>query len=287
LLTTALASQQFAWLEKDYPLLFQRIKAAVAKGQFTPNGGAWVEADVQISSGEALCRQFLYGQRFFKSRFGSYTRTFWLPDSFGYSSALPQIIRLAGMDSFVTQKLSWSQFNTFPHSTFMWAGQDGTQILAHFPPADTYTAQASVAEIRKAHQNNKSLAACETSLLAYGNGDGGGGPLAFMLENLRRVRAAANKSGELPKVTAGQSVPDFFDDVLERTDGGKALATWTGELYLELHRGTLTSHGIIKKYNRKCEILLREVEFASTLAAAVPGGAFAYPKDDLDALWQK
>jgi len=160
-------------------------------------------------------------------------------------------------------------------------------VLCHFTPCDTYTAQASVGEIRKAVTNNKSLAACESSLMAYGNGDGGGGPLAFMLENLRRVRAAANKSGELPKVTSGKNVTDFFDDILVRTEGGKTLPTWTGELYLELHRGTLTSHGIIKKYNRKCEILLREVEFASTLAAALPGGQFGYPKDDLDALWQK
>lgn len=183
--------------------------------------------------------------------------------------------------------LALVQFNTFPHNSFMWAGQDGTQVLSHFLPADTYTSQASVAEIRKAVSNNKSLAAAGSSLLAYGNGDGGGGPLAFMLENIRRVQAAALKSGELPKITSGKTVTEFFDDLLERTEGGKTLATWTGELYLELHRGTLTSHGLIKKYNRKCEILLREVEFASVLAAAVPGGAFAYPKDDLDELWQK
>ncbi|KAK4701933.1 alpha-mannosidase, partial [Phenoliferia sp. Uapishka_3] len=222
-------AQQFAWLEKDYPLLFQEMKGKIDKGQFQPIGGCWVECDTNLPSGEALCRQFLYGQRFYKSRFGKYTRTF------------------------------------------------------------CYTAQASVEDIRNSLNNHKSLqSGAASSLLAFGNGDGGGGPLAPMLENLRRCRAVANHSGELPKVTMGQSVEGFYEDILKKTDNGETLPTWNGELYFELHRGTYTSHGSIKKGNRKSEILMREIEFAATLAStgASTKSAYVYPKDGLDKLWE-
>ncbi|KAM0747907.1 alpha-mannosidase [Meredithblackwellia eburnea MCA 4105] len=282
-------AQQFAWLEKDYPLLFHEIKGKVDEGKFQPIGGCWVECDTNMPSGEALCRQFLYGQRFYKSRFGKYTRTFWLPDSFGYSSQLPQLCRLAGLDFFFTQKLSWSQFNAPVHTSFQWVGQDGSQVLTHMTPVNTYTAQASVDDVRNSLNNHKSLqSGAANALLAFGNGDGGGGPLAPMIENLRRCRAVANHSGELPKVTMGQSVDLFYEDILKKTENGKTLPTWNGELYLELHRGTATSHGAIKKGNRKSEILLREVEYAATLASTSPATktTYSYPKDKIDPLWE-
>lgn len=280
-------AQQFKWLEQQHPLLFSEIKQKIQEGKFLPIGGSWVESDTNMPSGEALCRQFLYGQRYFKSRFGSYCRTYWLPDSFGYSSQLPQLARLAGCDFFFTQKLSWSQFNNFPHSTFMWAGQDGTQVLTHMCPINTYTAQASVGDVLNSVRRNKSLqSGVADGLLTFGNGDGGGGPLAPMLENMRRCRAVANTHGQIPKATMGTNVEEFYENVLDKSKGGKTLPTWDGELYLELHRGTATSHGSIKRGNRKSELLMRDIEFIGTLASVVNHKEYTFPKDDVDELWE-
>ncbi|BGP38279.1 Glycoside hydrolase, 38 vacuolar alpha mannosidase [Rhodotorula kratochvilovae] len=290
-------AQQFKWLEEDYPLLFQKIKGKVEDGQFLPIGGMWVESDQLLPSGESLARQFIYGQRYFASRFGAPCRVFWLPDSFGYSAAAPQLARLAGLDFFFTQKTSWSQFNEFPNTSFRWQGQDKTQIAVHLCPQNTYTAQASVSDVLNTYRNHKSLqSGAQTGLLTYGNGDGGGGPLAPMLENLRRCRAVSNDAnqggGELPKVHMGATVEQFYEDLLRKSDGGKRLPTWTGELYLELHRGTATSHGSIKRHNRLTEVLLHDLEFVATLASTFgsktsKGKAYVYPKDELDSLWER
>ncbi|GAA5834834.1 hypothetical protein JCM9279_007122 [Rhodotorula babjevae] len=290
-------AQQFKWLEEDYPLLFDKIKGKVQDGQFLPIGGMWVESDQLLPSGESLARQFIYGQRYFASRFGAPCRVFWLPDSFGYNSAAPQLARLAGLDFFFTQKTSWSQFNEFPNTSFRWQGQDKTQIAVHLCPQNTYTAQASVSDVLNTFRNHKSLqSGAQTGLLTYGNGDGGGGPLAPMLENLRRCRAVSNDTnqggGELPKVHMGATVEQFYEDLLKKSDGGKQLPTWTGELYLELHRGTATSHGSIKRHNRLTEVLLHDLEFVATLASTfggktAKGKTYVYPKDELDSFWER
>ncbi|GAA6017633.1 hypothetical protein JCM11491_005308 [Sporobolomyces phaffii] len=287
-------AQQFAWLEKDYPALFSKIRARVHDGNFIPIGGMWVESDQLLPSGESLVRQLLFGQRYFHSRFGSYCRTFWLPDSFGYNAQIPQLARLAGCDYFFTQKISWNQFNDFPLTSFRWKGQDGTQIVCHFCPQNTYTAAASVDDVLNTWRGHKSLQASSAGLLTFGNGDGGGGPLAPMLENLRRCRAVANEAGEIPKVKMGTSVDEFYDSLVETTDNGKKLPTWSGELYLELHRGTATSHGSIKRHNRKTEILLHDIEFIGTLASMLQvknggkfkKGGYKYPRDGLQPLWE-
>ncbi|POY72711.1 hypothetical protein BMF94_4542 [Rhodotorula taiwanensis] len=288
-------AQQFKWLEQDYPQLFKKVKAKVVDGQFLPIGGMWVESDQLLPSGESLARQFLYGQRYFKSRFGQYCRVFWLPDSFGYNSAAPQIARLAGLDYFFTQKLSWSQFNDFPHTTFRWQGQDQTQIVVHMCPQNTYTAQASVDDVLNTWRGHKSLQSTQTGLLTYGNGDGGGGPLAPMLENLRRCRAVANNTniggGEIPRVHMGSTVEEFYDNIVKTTGDGEKLPVWVSELYLELHRGTATSHGSIKRHNRNTEVLLHDLEFVATLASVYgakgkSGKAYSYPKDEIDSLWE-
>ncbi|GAA6045569.1 hypothetical protein NBRC10513_004988 [Rhodotorula toruloides] len=288
-------AQQFKWLEQDYPLLFQKVRKGVQEGKFIPIGGMWVESDQLLPSGESLARQFLYGQRYFHSRFGQYCKTWWLPDSFGYNSASPQIARLAGLEFFFTQKLSWSQFNEFPNTSFRWQGQDKTQMVVHMCPQNTYTAQASVDDVLNTWRNHKSLQSHPTGLLTFGNGDGGGGPLAPMLENLRRCRAVANNAemggGEIPKVHMGEEVDQFYEDLVRRTKGAEKLPVWVGELYLELHRGTATSHGSIKRHNRKTEVLLHDLEFAATLATVFgaqtkSGKAYAYPKDEIDALWE-
>lgn len=161
----------------------------------------------------------IFGQRYFKSRFGKYCDVHWLPDTFGYSSQLPQICRLANMPSFFTQKLSWSQFNNFPHTTFNWVGLDGTQILTHMTPVNTYNARADVNDAINAVKQHKNLEVTDISLLPFGNGDGGGGALAPMLESLRRLRAVANEHSELPKVGygKGKSVSEMYQAILKQT----------------------------------------------------------------------
>ncbi|KDR78195.1 hypothetical protein GALMADRAFT_245234 [Galerina marginata CBS 339.88] len=286
---TCSSAQQFKWLEQLYPSLFERVKEKVLDGQFQLIGGSWVENDGNMPSGEALIRQFLLGQRYFETRFGKRCDTAWLPDSFGLTGSLPQLIRGAGMNYFFTQKLSWNNINVFPHSTFNWVGIDGSQVLCHMTPVDTYTAQATVDDVNKGLTNHKNLESSDTSLLVFGNGDGGGGPLAKMLENLRRIRAVTNTHRELPPVYMGHSADEFFEHLEKETKAGKTLPNWNGELYLEFHRGTYTSHGSIKKGNRNSEILLRDVEQLTTLASLYKHSKkdYVYPKDKIDESWEK
>ncbi|KAH8093101.1 glycoside hydrolase family 38 protein [Cristinia sonorae] len=298
---TCSQAQQFKWLEQLYPKLFERVREKVKTGQFHLVGGSWVENDANMPSGEGLVRQFVYGQRYFESRFGKRCDTAWLPDSFGLTGALPQLIRQSGMKYFFTQKLSWNNINVFPHSTFNWVGIDGTQVLSHMTPVDTYTAQASVGDINKGITNHKNLESSDVSLLVFGNGDGGGGPLAKMLENLRRIRATSNESRELPPVDMGHSVEDFFDNLLEESNGGAKLPNWNGELYLEAPTRLMASParlfcmryscraiGSIKKGNRKSEILLRDVEHLATLASLYKYKSdYTYPKSKIDDCWEK
>ncbi|KAF8512088.1 glycoside hydrolase family 38 protein [Hysterangium stoloniferum] len=271
------SAQQYKWLEQLYPPLFTRVKEKIVSGQFHPVGGQWLESDGNMPSGEAFARQFIFGQRYFQSRFGVRCETAWLPDSFGLNGALPQLIRSAGMKFFFTQKLSC---NVFPHSTFNWVGIDGTQVLCHMTPVDTYTSQATVGDVLKGVTNNKNLESQSRALLVFGNGDGGGGPLAPMLENLRRIRAAANVDRDLPIVSMGKSVDDFFRDIDGDTKHGKILPNW------QFHRGTYTSHGSIKKGNRKSEILLRDIEHMATLASLYKNGGYVYPQSTINELWE-
>ncbi|KAJ6623283.1 glycosyl hydrolases family 38 N-terminal domain-containing protein [Mycena sp. CBHHK59/15] len=254
-------AQQYKCLQQQYSILFERFTTQVLTHKFHPIGGSWAENDANMPSGEALVRQFLFGQRYFESHFGKRCETAWLPDSFGLTGALPQLIRGAGMKYFFTQKLN--NINNFPHSTFNWVGIDGTQVLCHMTPVDTYTAQATVGDVNRAVTNHKNLESSDTSLLVFGNG----GPLPKMLENLHRMRAVTSTHRELPPVNMGHSVNEFFDYLAESTKAGKVLPNWHGELHLEFHRGTYTSNGSIKKGNRNSEILLRDVEHVATLAS--------------------
>ncbi|KAJ3157029.1 Alpha-mannosidase 2C1 [Geranomyces variabilis] len=272
-------AQQFEWTEQLYPKLFERIKKLAKTGKFIPIGGTWVEMDCNIPSGEALCRQFLYGQRYFEKTFGERSKVFWLPDTFGYSCQLPQIIHDADMKYFFTQKLSWNNINKFPHTSFMWTGLDGTSVLTHFSPVDTYTSQASVRDVVFAVQNNKDKSYSNKSLLLYGNGDGGGGPLVPMLERLRRMSRVEG----LPAVVKMDTPNAFYED-LETTS--KDLVTWKGELYLEFHRGTYTSHARVKQFNRLSELLLRKIEILSALCVASGAKDYKHPKEELDRLWK-
>ncbi|PWN91943.1 putative AMS1-alpha-mannosidase [Acaromyces ingoldii] len=284
---TASTAQQYKWLETFYPKLFVKVQEAVKKGTFVPIGATWVENDANLPSGEAFVRQFVHGQRYFESRFGKRSNVFWLPDTFGYNSQIPAIARGAGTDYFFTQKLSWSNMNRFPHNTMMWTGLDGTQIITHMTPVDNYDSQNGVNDILRGVRNNKNLGVQPTALHLFGWGDGGGGPSAPNLEALRRARAVYNNGyTEMPKVHSGKTAAEFFDNVRKITDNGERLPTWTGEVYLEFHRGVYTSHGSIKRWNRKLEIAMSQLEWTATLASIVEAKSYSYPKEDIDSLWE-
>lgn len=272
---------QLEWVRQDYPALFAQVRAAAAGGRFIPIGGAWVEMDGNMPSGESFVRQLLYGQRFMRAHFGTTSRVFWLPDSFGYHAQLPQIMALAGMPYFLTQKISWNNIDRFPHSSFHWEGLDGTRVLAHFPPADTYTSGAGVGDLRKTEAGCRDLGRTREAMLVFGHGDGGGGPTAAMLARLERLR----DTDGLPRIRQEDPVA-FFERLAQRP----GLLAWRGELYLEFHRGALTSQAKSKFYNRRCEGLLREAELVATLLRVCRGphaAGPAYPAAELEALWKQ
>lgn len=282
---TCSSAQQYQWLEQYYPSLYDRVKSKVKQGRFQPIGGSWVEHDTNMPSGESLVRQFLYGQRFFEGHFGERCKTFWLPDTFGYSAQIPQLCRLAGMNRFFTQKLSWNNINKFPHTTFNWVSLDGSQVLCHMTPAETYTAEAHFGDVKRSVSQHKSLDQDKTSLLVFGKGDGGGGPTFEHIEKLRRCRGVSDKVGLLPRVKMGNSVEDFFDRLEKKATEGTKFVTWYGELYFELHRGTYTTQANNKYNNRKAEVLLHDVEYLATLAS-IHDTSYKYPKKKLDEMWE-
>ncbi|MGL3805283.1 alpha-mannosidase [Paeniglutamicibacter sp. R2-26] len=270
------SAQQYKWLKVQYPEIFARIKKAVADGRFLPLGGMWVESDTVMPSGESLVRQFLHGQGFFRREFGIGSEGVWLPDSFGYSPALPQLIRKAGFEWFFTQKISWNQVNRFPHHSFAWEGIDGSRIFTHFPPMDTYNAQLSGAEVALAERQFRDARAASGSIAPVGWGDGGGGTTREMAGRASRM---ADLEGN-PTVR-WEHPNDFFERTREEY---VQPPVWVGELYLELHRATLTSQHRMKAGNRRSEHLLVEAELWCATAAL--RGDFEYPHDELDALWE-
>jgi alpha-mannosidase len=275
---TASQAQQHEWVKINYPSLFKKMVKYSQSDKFVPTGGTWVEMDCNVPSGESFVRQFLYGQNFFKENYGSIATEFWLPDTFGYSSQLPQIIKGAGMRCFLTQKLSWNLINKFPHNTFIWVGLDGTEVFSHFPPTDNYCSDSSVKEIYFTQTNFKNKGTSNNSMLLFGLGDGGGGPQLRMLERLKRVQDLDG----LPKVKL-TTPKNYFDDSLLEIN--QYTPKWVGELYFELHQGTYTTHAEVKYNNRKNEFLLRNVEILSSIALTKYKD-FLYPKEQLDRIWK-
>ena len=270
------AAQHVAWLKEDDPELFERVRELVAKGRIVPVGGMWVEPDAVLPGGEAMCRQLVEGLDFFENELGASCQEIWLPDSFGYSAALPQIAREAGIERFLTQKISWNQVNTFPHHTLLWEGIDGSRIFTHFPPMDTYGAEVTGQNLTHAVENFKDKGHASVSLMPFGYGDGGGGPTREMLERIdrfRSLRGAPEVVMETPK--------QFFDRALEDAD---QIPVWVGELYLELHRGTFTSQIDAKQGNRRGESILRETELWCSYAAIQ--GLMDYPYEELRSYWR-
>lgn len=263
-------------MQKSYPEMYERAKAAIAKGQLIPEGGMWVEADTNISGGESLIRQFIHGKRFFKQEFGIDCELMWLPDVFGYSGAMPQIMKGCGIKYFSTQKIFWAYNGgeTFPLNTFWWEGIDGSQILVHLH--NDYNSMTNPASAIQRWKERVQKDGFSTRLMPFGFGDGGGGPTRNHLEFALRQK---NLEGA-PRVVIASPI-DYFKDQEKKSVPGR----YVGELYFQAHRGTYTSQARTKRGNRKSEFALREAEMWSVAAAALKGWAF--PLSTMDAAWKR
>jgi alpha-mannosidase len=269
------SAQLYRWIEDDDPGLFGRVRERVAEGRWEPVGGSWVEPDCQIPSGESFARQLFYGQRYFEDRFGHRCTVAWFPDTFGYSPGLPQLLSGAGLSGFFTYKLNWNETNDFPHDLFLWEGIDGTSVVAHTfeNPGTDYNGDIAPRDVLGTWRNFGGKRYHAESLFSFGWGDGGGGPSEKMLENFARLQ----NFPAMPRLRMAR-VDAFFARLPEDT-----LPRWVGELYLELHRGTLTTQARVKKLNREAEHRLQEAEAFATLAA---GRGVAYPREELERLWK-
>ncbi len=283
--------QLYDFIKNDRPDIYEKIKDRIAEGRWEPEGGMWLEADCNLASGESFVRQLLFGTRFFKDEFDADCKVLWLPDVFGYSAALPQILRKSGIEYFMTTKIFWNEYNRFPYETFQWEGIDGSMVLSHFITAtdsrnsvrsygSTYNGRLSTAHVKGSWDNYSHKDINNDVLMAFGYGDGGGGPTREMLEEGRRLAKAVPGC---PKYEMKKS-RDFFEQLDERVKSNPRLPKWVGELYLEYHRGTYTSVGKNKWFNRKSEFLLRDVELFAQVAASC--GLAVYPQDVINANWE-
>lgn len=278
------------YLREDYPELFSRIEAEVKTGRFEIEGALWLEPDVNITGGEALVRHILYGVRYHQETFNVRPRMIWLPDTFGYSAALPQLMAKSGLDSFVTHKLSWNDTNRMPNETMFWQGIDGSKVVAYFlttQPYDasgfntTYCPNLKPTHVMGTWRRHGQQHLNSELFLVYGHGDGGGGPTREMLHNIRRMERG------IPGCPTVKHAPmrPFFEGLIERMEANpERYPVWVGELYAEFHRGTLTSVAKNKRHNRKAEIELRELETLAVLAQLHAGTA--YPAQEIRALWE-
>ncbi|MFC0469035.1 alpha-mannosidase [Halalkalibacter kiskunsagensis] len=285
--------QLYEWIKEEEPELFQAIKEKVKEGQWEVEGAMWVEADCNIPSGESFVRQLLYGKNFFKKEFNKTNKVLWLPDVFGYSWSLPQILKKSGIDTFMTTKISWNQYNRMPNDTFNWRGIDGTEILTHFITTPepgraedswfyTYNGLITAETVNGIWKNYRDKEVNKDLLLAYGYGDGGGGVNRDMLE----MRRQYNEIPSLPNVTSTK-VEDYFKKLHENVQhSDQYIHTWDGELYLEYHRGTYTSQAKMKEKNRKLELDYRKTEFLSAWNC-LENGWDTYPTTLLEKGWKK
>lgn len=285
--------QQYEYIKEEFPEIFEQIKDKVKSGQWEIDGGMWVEADCNLTSGESLTRQFLLGRKFMVEEFGKEPEYLWLPDVFGYSWALPQILRKSGIDTFMTTKISWNQYNRMPNDTFWWRGIDGSEVLTYFittplpeQKADdfyaTYNGELLPDTVQGTWNHYREKQLTKEVLVAYGHGDGGGGVTRDMLERRRRMERMPG----LPHVkttTAGE----FFRRLHEKVENTtQPLATWDGEIYLELHRGTYTSQAYNKMMNRRLEELYRRAEWLTVARGIVKGDLCSAEQEKLTEGWK-
>ncbi|MCL2884077.1 MAG: alpha-mannosidase, partial [Oscillospiraceae bacterium] len=290
--------QLYQFLKEDLPDAYEKVKEMVAAGRWQPEGGMWVEPDTNIPSGESLVRQFLYGKKFFREEFGVDSRIMWLPDVFGYSAALPQIMKKCGIDYFMTTKISWNEFDKLPCDTFRWKGIDGSEVLTHFVPTmnarfehpkefrTTYNGDLNPDNAIGGWRRYSQKDLNRDVLFSAGHGDGGGGTTRSMIENARRMNQAIPGC---PKVVWDTPL-NYFEKLEREVGSNPKLPVWDGELYFEYHRGTYTSVAKIKKHNRKTEVLLSDAELFSVMNAGLPGQTHLpqqtnYPREALDKSW--
>lgn len=282
--------QLYQFVKQDYPELYDEIKKCVAEGRWEPEGAMWLEADCNVASGEALVRQLLLGIRFFEKEFGVRSKILWLPDVFGYSAALPQILKKSGIDYFMTTKISWNEYNKLPHDTFMWKGLDGTEILTYFISTQnfdsnnhytTYNGHLAPTQVMGAWRRYQQKDMNDEVLISYGFGDGGGGPTNEMLENARRMEKGIPGC---PRVQQSKAL-DFFKRLDAKAANFKKLPKWVGELYLEYHRGTYTSMARNKKFNRKSELMYQAAELFSITDSLLVKSS-SYPQEKLNQGWE-
>lgn len=283
-------AQLYKMLKEDYPKVYEKVKEKVREGVWEVEGSMWVEADCNVTSGESLVRQILHGKRFFKEEFNVDNEILWLPDVFGYSAALPQILKKSDINYFMTTKIAWNQFNKIPNDTFMWRGIDGTEILTHFitttgPGQDrdahftTYNGHIQPDTIMGSWRRYQNKNLSNDVLVAFGWGDGGGGATLEMLENGRRL---AKGIPGVPKVKMGTAL-DFFKRLEESVKDNEKLPKWVGELYLEYHRGTYTSMARNKRDNRLCENIYTSAEKLNSLAMLLGEN---YPYSNIRDSWE-
>lgn len=286
--------QLYEFVKEDYPEIYEAIKTRVKEGRWEPEGAMWLEADCNLSSGESLVRQILFGTRFFEKEFGVRNKILWLPDVFGYSAALPQILKKSGIDYFVTSKISWNEYNKMPYDTFKWRGIDGTEVLTQFltaqdmsgvggeiPNGTTYNANLSPSQVMGSWHRYQQKSLNNEVIISYGYGDGGGGPTKEMLENSKRLSRGIPGC---PKVKMS-SPGEYFESIEKTVTDNKKLPNWVGELYLEYHRGTYTSMARNKKYNRKNEFLYQDLELFSIINRSVTGTT-SYSQDKINKGWK-
>lgn len=282
--------QLYAFVKERYPDLFERIKERVAEGRWETEGGMWLEADCNLISGESMVRQFLHGKRFFKENFNKDNKILWLPDVFGYSAALPQIMKKSGIDYFMTTKIAWNQFNKLPVDTFWWKGIDGSEVFTHLittqdagQPKDshftTYNGYLNATSVIRAWERYQQKGFSNDVLLSCGYGDGGGGTTRPMVENAKRLSKGITGAPKVRWETSRQ----YFDELYERCGENEKLPRWSGELYLEYHRGTYTSMARNKKGNRKSELLWQEAEFFANWARDL---GVEYPAEEIYKSWE-
>ena len=288
-----MSSQAFLYqnLKEEAPALYEEVGKRIREGRWEVEGAMWVEADCNLSSGESLVRQILYGKRFFREEFGVESHILWLPDVFGYSAALPQILKKSGIDWFLTSKISWNDTNKLPYDTFVWKGIDGSSVNAYFLTAKknygapsknrtTYNAHTNAPMLSGAYKRYQQKYLSNEVLLTFGYGDGGGGPTIEDLELLRRASKGVPGAPMANVSFAGE----FFSRLGERIRNNPLLPVWQGELYLEFHRGTYTSQANNKRNNRKAEFLYENAELLSSLRTALFGDAF--PHSELRKGWE-
>lgn len=285
--------QLFRYLKDDAPEMYEDVKKLVKEGRIETEGSMWLEADCNLSSGESLVRQILFGKRFFKKEFDVDNRIVWLPDVFGYSAAMPQIMKKSGIDKFVTSKIGWNETNRMPSDTFNWQGIDGTKVFSYFLTTirkhrgtdamtcrPTYTPTMCAAYAEGVWERYEPKELNREVLMPFGYGDGGGGPADRHIEHFHRLEKGINGcpqvSWEFPST--------YLERLRQKLENDTRLPTWVGELYLEFHRGTYTSQAFNKRSNRKSELLYQNTEAVSSMATKLLGES--YPQDKLNEGWE-